>query len=171
MTVAWCRISQPETLRQMIGGMTHDISLSVICCYNWARLNTDCKGIASLWWLSGVINPMPFFLSCSWVSISSIKVEQAESPLSSAALRRPRRCWRQSAGASFANSESFWCAISIWIITSLLETLLGSKRWERKQSLIKLQGSGVPNPATYIFTRARSQCRANQKPTSGLHSM
>jgi len=40
--------------------MTHDLRLGVICCYNWPRLNSDCKGLASLWWLSGVINPTPF---------------------------------------------------------------------------------------------------------------
>ena len=153
----------------MVWGMSHDHCLGVVCSYNRSGLDTDWKAIASPWGPGCVINLTPLLFS--WVSISSMMVDQAASPLPSAALRRSSRCWRQSAWAFVENSESFLCVISIWIIMLMKETLLGPKRWERKQSCIKLWGSGVLNPVMYILTRARSQRRANQKPTLRLYSM
>ena len=112
-----------------------------------------------------------FFCSWYWVSISRIIPELTESPRSSAAFWRSRRCWQRNAGASFANSDSLQCAISICIITSLWEIYQGLHRWAWKQSLMRLQGSGGPSPMTNTLTCARSHHRDSQKPTSGLHSM
>ena len=43
----------------MVGGMTHNLHLSLVYCYNWSGLNADWKGIAPSWRLCGVINPTP----------------------------------------------------------------------------------------------------------------
>jgi hypothetical protein len=90
--VALCRIRQTEAFRQMVQGVIHSFLLGIILIDYCANLNMDCKGIASLWQSSFVIDSMPFFLSYSWVSISSMIADQVESPLLSVAFWRSRRC-------------------------------------------------------------------------------
>jgi hypothetical protein len=84
--VAQCRIRQTEAFRQMIGGVIHNFLLSITFIDNCADLNTDCKGVASLRRWSRVIDSTSFFLSCSWVRISSMIADQVESLLSSASF-------------------------------------------------------------------------------------
>ncbi len=112
-----------------------------------------------------------FFLSCLLVSISSITAEQAESPCSLAALCKSNKCFWRSVGASLASCNSWCYVIRMWIMTLLCDINLGSNRWERRQSLTRLQGSGGPCPKTNFHTLASNHHRHNQKPISGLHSI
>ena len=112
-----------------------------------------------------------FFLSCLRVIISSITAEQAESPFSSAAFCKSNKCFWQSVGASLASQDNWCCVIWMSIMTSLCDINLGSNRWERRQSLIRLRGSGGPCPKTNFCTLASNHHRDNQKPISGLHSI
>jgi hypothetical protein len=112
-----------------------------------------------------------FFCSCSCVKISSMTEDWVESPPSSAAFCKSSKCFRQSSEPSFASFYSWYCVIWIWIITLLYDIILGSNRWERRQSLTRFRGSGGPNPRTNFLMRASNHRRDNQRPTSGLHLM
>ena len=112
-----------------------------------------------------------FFHSCSCVKISSMMEDWVKSPLSSAAFCKSINCFCRSSGPSFASFHSWHCVIWIWIITLLYNIILGSNRWERRQSLTRFRGSGGPNPRTNFLTRASNHQRDNQRPTSELHSM
>ncbi len=112
-----------------------------------------------------------FFHSCSHVKISSMTEDWVESPLSSAAFCKSSKCFRRSSGPSFASFHSWHCVIWIWIITLLYNIILGSNRWEWRQSLTRSRGSGGPIPRTNFLTRASNHRRDNQRPTSGLHLM
>ncbi len=59
--VARCKIHQPGAFRQMVQGVIHDFLLGIILIDYCADLNTDCKGIASLWRSGCVIDSLPFF--------------------------------------------------------------------------------------------------------------
>ncbi len=64
-----------------------------------------------------------FFLSCSWVSISSMIADQVESRLLSAAFWRSRRCWQHNAGASLANSNCHGCYVDNSIVVVAMAAL------------------------------------------------
>ena len=70
------------------------------------------------------------------------------------------------AGASLASCHNWCWVIWIWIMTLLCDINLGSKRRERRQSQIKLRGSGGPCPMTNLQTLASNHHRDNQKPIS-----
>ncbi len=110
-----------------------------------------------------------FFLSCSWVSILSITAEQAESPFFSVAFCKSNKCFWRSVGASLASHNNWYCVIWMWIMTLLCDINLGSNRWERRQSLIRLWESGGSCPKTNFCTLASNHHRDNQKLIFGLH--
>ncbi len=111
------------------------------------------------------------FFCSSLFKISSIAFALIVLSCFLASLKRSRRCWQQSVGASFERRLISCSTTMICAHTAPIVDVGGSVMCNRKHFQNMFCGSGQPVPSIHRRTRCRSQHQFSHIPIAGLHSI